>query len=257
MKKVMTEYLTTSILLLSISCFTLSKYFYLQWLARVNSTVSFMSMDVVVKLIICLYAFLYVPIVSLFPNNFFLEVCGGVVGLLVGYLQVWLEKRLMRTDANLKKPKPIALGNHPAVIVSKITEAKKSFSSRSQKEGLFDPIIIFNTSLTSLIIVAVLEEFIYRGNCTYLINAFTSCKIIKVIFLVLIAAFFSFSHVSFSWRQVGARFIFALQLLGLIIFSHSILPCVVAHIYLNCAGYVEVKKCKAINSRLNASGFLL
>jgi hypothetical protein len=216
-----------------------------------------MGSNAIVKSIIALLGLFIVDLNNLFAWNCYNEICGILIGIIFGFFTIFLESRMIR---NINRKRLINRNNkvksdenhllRNAIVTSKISlsstksiKAKGLIHVRRGYNQYADEPDFLNFSLTSVIIVAIAEEFLFRG---YMISiaGLTHNKIILFTTVSLTTILFAFSHVSNAWSEFKCKLpLSILTMLGFLI-TGALISAIITHIILNVYAHFYLKKFK-------------
>ncbi len=183
-------------------------------------TDNLIKIHVWVKAFIVLFGLMYISPLYLFSFKLAREGLSLVVGMLVGlifvasaiFLHRYLARKKSRTDRRFSR-----------TVASNDAGWKKYFTQ---------------ISLYELLVIAVSEEFIFRGFLVYF--AFYNADFLSRIIILCGANFiFGFSHITMGWLQVIEKLIFGFLLLFLTLLTGTITGAIVAHCILNAKAWGE------------------
>lgn len=238
--------------MLSLGSFNIARHIHIRWL---KNSFSFVGANAVVKGSIALIGLAIIPLSDLFSSSIYHEMYSVVVGIIFGFITIFTEikivRRVNRKNLVEKKYKPVAQDNHeirnavvntrmslssPKMISAKgISDIRKGYG---QYAGSLD---FLNYSLVAVMIVAVAEEFLFRGYLiaiAYWINQPVMSA--AIIFFSMFA--FSFSHMATSWSEFTCKLPLSILTTIGFIATGSLVASVITHLFLNVYAYIKVKE---------------
>lgn len=226
---------------------SIASHFYSRWFA--NSNIQALFIQCVVKALICVAASFIIPVSTLFDAPVWVFVASVPVGLMGGKLAVDIEllinrytqrrKTFSRVSANSiyfsyngAKGKIVSLA--PTLARSK-TNLKKL-----HEHGAANEKIIRNYNLVTLLVIAILEEIIFRG------VLLQCCLLLPVSIaggaMVMTVICFGASHAGFGIYQMISKTLLGALCLMAALTCHTVLPAIIIHCYLNWAAYRKMQE---------------
>lgn len=240
------------VMVLTIGSFTIARHLHTRWF---QSRLSFIGTNALIKSMVVFFGMLIIPIQLLFVNNLFKEAIGLLVGTICGYLVVWAEFRIIRKINrrnlfNKNFQEKISENNilRNAEVTKKfsltspgVTEAKGLIHIRQGYNKYVEAPDFTQYSPKAVIIVAIAEEFLFRGYIVFVAKALPSVWLTILVILAGILLF-ALSHLSNSWDEFKSKLpLSLLTMLGYLITGTLITP-IVTHVILNIYAYLELQK---------------
>jgi hypothetical protein len=249
-----TTYGITSLILLSLSSFSLAKNLY----SRVtDEEPSLMIINLWIKGIIVLFGLCIFPLTILFKSSPLYELVSFIGGIPLGFLYVESEKYIIRYFSRRKLAKSTIcqkenrsnnLSIQPQTLGLSSTQKKSTNLRIDRKTKAINTTSISNSSLLTLVLLAIFEEIIYRGYLTLSI-CFIPIFFLKGLAFISVAILFAFIHSSYSLPQILAKFLLSLLTLMTFLVLGTITTAIVIHIYLNIAAHNYAKTTSILNKK--------
>jgi len=241
------------LIVLSFGSFNIARHIHIRWLKKYFS---FMGSNAIVKSIIVLLGFSILDVDNLFVWSAFYEFFGLLVGIFLGWITIFLETRMIRM-VNRKKlmaqNRQVNQGENflrNAIVTSKISlftpkkiRAKGLKHVRQEYSQYAREPSFLNYSLLSVIIVAVSEEFLFRGYAISIAELMHS-KIMACILILLSIILFAFSHMANSWIEFKSKLPLSILTMIGFLFTGTLLSAITTHVMLNIYAYFQLKKFK-------------
>jgi hypothetical protein len=240
------------LIVLSFGSFAIARHLHIRWLKH---HFSFVGSNAIVKSMIALLGFFIVNVNDLFVWNGCREIWSTLMGILFGLITIYFETRLIRNvnrkrlitkDYGVNRDENHALRN--AIVTSKISlSTTKSITAKglthirqgySQYAG--EPNFL-NYSLVSVIIVAIAEEFLFRGYVISIADIMHS-KMIMLTAILLSTILFACSHMANAWSEVKCKLPLSILTMAGFLFTGTLLSAIATHITLNTYAYFRLKK---------------
>jgi hypothetical protein len=237
--------------LLSLGSFNIARHIHLRWL---KNKFSFVGSNAVVKVSIALLGLIIIPLTSLFSPDVYREIYSLILGVFFGFLTIFLEVSMVR-KLNRKKlvyknnrtpqqdstsmrnviiNQKMALSSSQQISAKGISDIRKSYTHYIENPHFV------NYSLFAVLIVAISEEFLFRGYLIIIANSINSYLMAAGIILLSLFAF-SFSHLSTSWREFTCKLPLSLFTTAIFIATGSLIGAIVIHLLLNTYAYLNTK----------------
>jgi hypothetical protein len=232
----------------SLSCFSIAGQIHSRWLAALG--VHFASVYSAVMSFTVALGFLLIDPNRIFGCSAITWIISVPIGLVAGLMACWCDRRILRHLSRrrlmqVKSGEGGRLGynwrTQPAsnlfgrfeyapVASSLVGKRRSRFLKTEQDLRSFSE--IQQIGVSSLVIIAVLEEMIFRG---FLLNL---CFALPTTYLITIAVFgtilfFSLSHIHFGWPHVLAKLPLGVLTTITALWSGAVLPAIVAHVVFN------------------------
>lgn len=237
---------------LSLGSFPIARHVHIRWL---KTYFSFVGSNAVVKGMIALLGLFIVSLTDFFTWNIYRESGGIFIGIVLGFFTVFLEmkiirkvnrKRLINKNDKLARDEGHVVRN--AVITNKISlSSTKSIEAKGlthvrQGYGQYasEPDFL-NYSLMAVIVVAVAEEFLFRG---YIISVaeLMHSEFMMFIFVFFSAILFACSHMANSWNEFVCKLPLSIFTTIGFLLTGTLLTAIVTHITLNIYAYFSLRK---------------
>jgi len=237
---------------LSLGSFTIARHIHIRWLSQ---KMSFIASNALVKTVIMIFGLLIIPIDTIFLFDIYHEISGLLIGLVLGVVTVLTEvsmirnvnrKNLIRKNIKTKVDDSNFLRN--SVVVKKMSlTSNKTLSAKglthvrqgySQYAG--DPDLV-NYSIIAVIIVAIAEEFLFRGYMVSIARLSPS-KFITIGIITCSIILFAASHIYSSWNDFKFKLPLSIFTTVGFIVSGTLLSAIATHLILNIYAYRQLKK---------------
>jgi len=238
-------------MVLSLGSFTIARHLHIRWLKHYFS---FVGSNAIVKSVFVLLGFFIVNVGNLFLGNGYSEFFGILIGIFFGFITIFLETRMIRKVNRKKLMNKVRQVNEAenhairnAVVTKKMSLSTRSIAAKglmnvrqgySQYAGKPD---FLNYSLMSVIIVAIAEEFLFRG---YLISIaeLMHSKIMIVAVILLSTVLFACSHMANAWSEFKGKLPLSILTMTGFLCTGTLVSAIVTHITLNVYAYYCLKK---------------
>ena len=213
-----------------------------------NNKVDLIDTNVIIKGLIVLFWLCFAPLPILIFGSWIQMIIGIPASLLLGFMAINLDKKLIRfflyskTSLDISpKKESWSISNSEICDLGMvdISQAEKRALKISNNVGRFNNYGgLGNYKLWSVCLVAVFEELIFRGILTSAILEVHSQSLI-IPLLILNIGLFGIAHLAFGWDQVIAKSVLGiLTTVSLFIFG-SIIPPIIIHLFINIYAYRE------------------
>lgn len=226
-------------ILLGFASFSLSNFMFCRWF----HSFGILQINVVVKTLIVLWGCCILPVQNLFAAPFLSQLLAVPVGLGIGYMAVAFEKSLMR---NLFR-KTVVVEKQPRKVPS-ITPRNLFGEEQPLRREIGAKKMVSEKDVQlhwgHLMILAILEELIFRG---FIVTFFREASFpywIKSIAILLSIAIFGLSHLLNGNTQMKSKLFFASLVTLSTLTLHTVTAALVAHLYFNHIAYTIAKKWK-------------
>lgn len=236
---------------LSLGSFPIARHVHIRWL---KNYFSFVGSNAVVKSSIVILGLFTVNLSHLFAWNIYRELSGLFIGVIFGLITLFVEMKVIRMINRkrlINKTYKQDISESRAIRNAIITKKTSLFSTKSmQAKGLTqvrqgygqytaEPDFL-NYSLLSVIIVAIAEEFLFRGYIISITELMPNEIIFILVFLSTIL--FACSHMANSWIEFVCKLPLSLLTLVGFILTGTLLTAIFTHITLNICAYLQLKK---------------
>jgi hypothetical protein len=233
---------------LSFGSFNCARHIHLRWL---HKNLSYVGSNAMIKMIITLLGLLIIPMEQLFSFNLYHELSGLILGFIFGIMTLLIETRMIR-NCNRKLLVNKIVRAQPKIIsnvnwqIAKIERKLSLFSSprNMHAKGLItirqgidyhmrSPNFLAY-SILAVIMVAIAEEFLFRG---YLISIALAMKNYTIVLIISSILIFSFSHVSHSWSEFRLKLPLSISTTLSFLITGTLLSPIIIHIMANLYAY--------------------
>lgn len=247
------SYGVTTLAALSLGSFNIARHIYIRWL-KGKST--FFAVNAMVKAIIVILGLLLIPVNILFSSNIENEVDSAMLGILFAVMTILAELKLLKY-INRKKisnhtllPKDNLINNvkiniRMTLSSDKTIHAKGIQNIRKNYSKYADIPQFVNYSLLSTSIVAIAEEFLFRGY-PVIIASTTGNNLVTLMTIILSTLIFLFSHVSTFWYEFLYKLPLAITTMTVFLTTNSLLGAIIIHLSLNIYAYIIMKKTRKV-----------
>jgi hypothetical protein len=237
------------LVVLSLGSFPIARHIHIRWLSQ---RFSFIGSNAIVKSIIAIFGLLIVPTTNLFPLNATQEMIGMLAGVALGCLTVIIEMKMIRRVnrhnlINKVLRNPVGDNDHlrNAIITNKISLTSKKIEAKGLSQirkgyGKYADLPEFiNYSLISVTIVAIAEEFLFRG---YMLSV---SKLINnsfvTIFIICLSVFlFASSHMSSSWGESNRKLPLSVFAMAGYVMTGTLISSLLTHLILNVYAFMKM-----------------
>lgn len=238
--------------ILSLGSFSIAGHIHIRWL---KSTFSFIGSNAAVKSALAIIGLMIIPLSELFQKNIFYELVGLFIGIIFGLLTTFIELSMIRKmNRNNIKPSNHQINvRHDNLLRNAKIIKKKLFVSTLllQSKGLNNvradysqyaaELDFVHYSLSAVVIVAIAEEFLFRG---YLISLYSLLSNHNMmIFAVLCSTLlFALSHINNSWNEFKCKLPLSIFTTIGFLATGTLLCAIATHVTLNLYAYFQHKK---------------
>ena len=239
---------------LSLGSFPIARHIHIRWLKKYFT---FIGSNAVVKGVIALLGLCIVNLTDYFSWNIYRESNGLLVGLVFGFLVIFFEMKIIRkvNRQRLVNKNAKLIRDEGYVVRSALIKNRISLSSVKsiQAKGLvnvrqgygqyaIEPDFL-NYSLMAVIVVAIAEEFLFRGYVVFVAQLMNR-EILAFILVFFSMVLFACSHMANSWTEFICKLpLSILTMLGFLL-TGTLIAAIVTHITLNIFAYMSLKKHK-------------
>ena len=249
----MDSYAIMLLIVLSLGSFNIARQFHIRWL---KNYFSFVGSNALVKSLIAIAGFKIIVLNNLFSWNLYVESCGIVIGLMLGFITIYCESTMIN---KINRNKLLNIKEHTkkdalqTMFVTKTfslsanpTKAKGLQYIRQRYSQYLQEPDFLNYSLLSIILVAIAEEFLFRG---YIISiAASHNSIISLALILLSTILFACSHISRACHEAIVKLPLAILATLSFILTQTLLTAIILHLTLNIYTYLQLKKRKIATS---------
>lgn len=237
---------------LSLGSFPIARHIHIRWL---NKHFSFLGSNAIVKVFISLLGLCIVHFSDLFTWNIYRESYGLSIGVLFGVTTVYLEKKmikavydrkLLKDDNKLNAPAEANFLRHATVNSTMSLTSPKFISAKGlldirkgYSKYAIDPDFT-SFGLVSVIMVAISEEFLFRGYMLS-ISEYMPNQTLMYTIIVLSMILFASSHMANYWSEFMYKLPLAILTLVGFIMTGTLLTSIVTHLILNIYAYSRLK----------------
>lgn len=231
----------TLLLLLILSSFSLSSLIYFKWCRQ--SRFGIVDIHCIVKgIIVCFGLFLF-PLLDLFYCSFLKLTLATITGIAIGFLHVNLEfflsRKMFRKTLFQKETPSKTQDMHNVGTVKRKSLFSKQEPSSKEKETVNVP-SYSSFSLSSVLLVAFLEEVLFRGFLLQYLFAIPSFFFIPA--LLLASFLFGASHLNMNNTQFLSKTLFSLSLFAEVILCKTLFASVLSHLVFNYLSYSHLQQ---------------
>lgn len=242
----------TIFLLFGMGCSSLATLIHYRWFF--SNGVRIVTVHAWVKVFVALLGGLLIPMQAIFGTSFIKQGFSILVGLIAGWLIVRIEKcickswsvtQVLEYDELNRYRHEGPSGNSIVAKPAMLTLSSKSRESLQHSTRLQHSVFNASTilkisrfSLLSIILVACSEELIFRGFFMALCLSLSHFWLISIS-LIGTVVLFGFSHID-EFSQVLSKIILGTIALLLTLTMGTVLPAMIAHMYLNIRAYQEL-----------------
>jgi|GEM_PF-3442988 len=244
-------YGVTILAIFSLASFTIARRFHLS--RGSGGHIDFVKVNLIVKSLIVLYGLLLIPMQNLFSLKFSTEFVACLAGIVLGIFYIRIEKKIIRYFARNEKTKnkqkqymlkasKVHVIKARSLGLSNNNFFRRHNSLSNQQKNVFDYAELCKIKLMHLLLIAILEEIIFRGYLTYITLNISLNIYNEIIVLIFIAFLFAFSHASYSWPQIASKFIFGIMALFVFMCFGTLTSAISSHLYLNAIAYKHLQQ---------------
>jgi hypothetical protein len=205
------------LVLYGLGCFALAAQVHERWLS--GTSAGFLQVHAAVATVIVLWGVMVLDPMPVLGNSVGMLLLAFPVGLAVGIVARLADRAILRRLTRwqlIRRPSPRSgnMSHRPQVSNLPTSERRAEFK------------------VAWLVVVAVLEELIYRGflvRTAFLLPA----PLLVAGAIVGIVLIFALAHLQFGWEHVMAKLPLSALAMGTVLFLGSVLPAVVAHALFN------------------------
>ncbi len=209
----------------------------------VNNTTKPLSIQCIVKALICLAGMLEIAMKSLFSTSILYQLISIPVGLGLGWIIIKIE--IMINRLAIKKINKMTLQKNqsqyckdqgPPRFILSLSKDKNVLYEKTNLKNLHDHYVLHEKnqhpySLFIILALAVFEEIIFRGYLVYCCNLLPSVFVkAGLIFTVIM---FGISHASFGMSQMISKTILGGFCMVVVLIFHTLVPAFIIHGFLN------------------------
>lgn len=247
------SYGIVTLLLMCVSSTAIASFFHLRYLSTWHFNAVFTN--ALIKGFIFIYGCLIIPLSYFFTKSLINILASIIVGILLGILTAHADKKIIRFFYRHPlfnaKNNQINLG-HDDIYIDKIQSISNNLAGvdRANNNALAmfskmsiyaKPLNINKYGITSVIFVALFEEFLFRGYLLYACLSITNFSM-KSLAVILTTLIFGLMHIDFGWEQVIAKTILSIITTLTVLFSGNIIAALIIHCFLNIMAYIESKR---------------
>lgn len=250
-----------SLALLSLGSFTIASHVHVRWL---KNKFSFVASNAIVKSMIALFGLTIVNLFDLFTCHLYWELTCLFIGIFLGLITIRFEVYMIRKsnrnrlidDRGKNKCRDendllrsAIVKNKMLLPSSKVIKAKGLIHVRRSHGQSADLPDFINDSLLSLMMVAIAEEFLFRGYIIFIANSMND-KMIMIVMILASIILFACSHMTdlseFKYKLPLSIF----TTLGFIV-TGTLLTAITTHLILNIYAYDKLRKRNFTKIKLN------
>lgn len=249
------------LIMLSLGSFTIARHIHIRWL---KDKFSFVGSNAIVKSAIAFLGLLIIPWQDFFPQNVSKLIFVLLIGIILGFITIYCETKMIR-KINRKKiteksyshnqsgdgylrnstvTTKMSLSSKKNISAKGLSHIRKSYSQYAEEPDFL------NYSLLAVIVVAIAEEFLFRG---YIVSIAEIMKnqIIGISIILCEIALFAVSHISSSWKEFQNKLTLScLATLG-IVMTGNLITSIATHVTLNIYAFMQLRKIRVKTSAEN------
>lgn len=237
-------------LVLGLGSFTIANVIHLRWLS--SQRLSILYSNMIVDSVIVSFGFLVIPISGLFNGDIAtLPVDTLFAGLLAAIL-ITCERQIIRryyrthqhahrvpsshnkSELTVSSIKPTRVS-----LTSKKPEQRRVSGLRRNSHAMLEHSALYQLTMSGVIIVAILEEILFRGQLQWLVTQSGVALFYQVVAIILISFIFGLSHLMLGAPQFIAKTIMGLLLAGIVFITGHLITVILAHTFHNIIALKE------------------
>jgi hypothetical protein len=230
----------------SLGCSNIASHLHSRWFPQRD--VNVVLIHWLVKTVIVLWGLLFIPIFTLFNASVLQQLISIAPALLLAKMGIKIEyviqRWYMRRQASKSMPQKRYIyykntSNKTMGLAVSFQKNKVNLKNVHEHHARLDSQIKQYT-LRDIILVAIGEEFIFRG-FLWQLSLLWHEKIWVIISLLLTVILFGASHLTMGKGQFLSKTILGMFCLVSVIVFHSILPGIIIHVVFNICAYKEMQ----------------
>lgn len=237
--------------LLALGSFNIARHIHISYF---QNKISFVSSQALIKSLLVIIGMTLMPYHSYFILNMRMECLGIVWGIIFGlfviYCEVILTRLINRKKLYASLTKTKNKDQYDLTVISNtltFSSEKKLMGLKQIRKNYIRFAREFNFgqfSLIAIIIIAIAEEFLFRG-VIFSIAWQMENNIVMTLIIFLSGLLFACSHLSHSWNEVLVKLPLAIFTSLGFIFTQTLLSAVIIHVMLNTYAYQQQKRIKS------------
>ncbi len=230
----------------SLGCSNIASHLHSRWFPQRD--VNVVLIHWLVKAVIVLWGLLFIPIFTLFNASALQHLLSIAPALLLGKMGIKIEYIIRRWYMRRQVSKTMSqkryihyknMSNKTMGLAVSIQKNKVNLKNVHEHHARLDSQIKQYT-LRDIILVAIGEEFIFRG-FLWQLSLLWHEKVWVIISLILTVVLFGAAHLTLGKGQFLSKTILGIFCLLSVIVSHSILPAIIIHVIFNIYAYKEMQ----------------